>query len=156
MPSNRTISLFALLLTTGSHMLSQGLGPNSPSKEYVRLGGQVVAIENASLPEATLSAMSLKFASQALNNPSLDQTVTLTNTGAQTLIFTGVPTVTGANAGDFSISGTDCIAGFVSMTTGAACIVTVNFSPQFVEMRTATLTFTDNSGGVAGNTQPWR
>ncbi len=48
MPSNRTISLFALLLTGGSHLLSQGHGPKNPSKEYIRLGGQIVAIENAS------------------------------------------------------------------------------------------------------------
>lgn len=47
MPSNRTISLFALLLTGGSQMPSQGPGPKNPSKEYIRLGGQIVAIENA-------------------------------------------------------------------------------------------------------------
>ncbi len=110
-----------------------------------------MAIENASLPEATLSASSLTFAPQALDTPSLDQTLTLTNTGVQTLIFTGIPTITGANAGDFSISGTNCIAGFVSMTTGTACIVTVNLSPQFVGTRTATLTFTERGRRTHSN-----
>ncbi len=153
MPSNRTPSLFALLLTTGSHLLSQGLGANNPSKEYVRLGGQVIAIENATLPQASLSASSLTFAAQALNTPSLDQSILLTNTGGQTLTFSSVPTLSGVNAGDFSVSGTNCVPVWGSVGGKAACIVFVHFSPQFVGTRTAVLTFTDNAGGVAGSTQ---
>ena len=79
--------------------------------------------------------------------------ITLTNTGSETLTFSSLPTLSGPNAGDFNVSGTNCVPGWGSVAGEAPCIVTVNFAPQFIGARTATLTFTDNSGGVAGSTQ---
>ena len=151
--STRTTRIFSLLLTTASLTLAQGLNPGSPAKEYIRQGGQIIAIENPSLAAASLSTASISFGPQAVNTLSNEQTVTVTNTGGQPLAFSSIPAITGANAGDFSVNDTSCDPRYAPVAGGQSCLVTVNFTPQLEGARTATLTFTDNSGGVAGATQ---
>jgi len=78
-PSTRTSRLSLVLLRTGSLTLAQGLDPSTPSKEYLRLGGQIVAIENApTVPAAIaqLSAATLTFGNQNVPTTSTSQSVT--------------------------------------------------------------------------------
>ena len=145
----RTTSLSFVLLSTLSLTLAQGFDPFTPSKEYLRFGGQIVAIENAPAapaPVAQLSATTLVFGSQALGTPSANQTVTGTSTGNAGLVFSSSPALGGSNPGDFNISGSGCEPAAPPLGSGAFCGVTVNFMPQFPGSRSATLTFTDNAG----------
>jgi len=43
----RTLYLGILAFLCSGFGISQGLSPSTPSKEYIRLNGQVVAVENA-------------------------------------------------------------------------------------------------------------
>ncbi len=49
-----------ILLTTVSLAFSQGANPTTPSKEYIRLGGSIIAIENAA-PAVSLSPTTINF-----------------------------------------------------------------------------------------------
>ena len=44
--ATRTTRFSLLFLTISSLALAQGLSPSAPLKEYIRFGGQIVAIEN--------------------------------------------------------------------------------------------------------------
>ena len=119
------------------------------SKEYIRLGGQVVAIENAvapSLPSANLSPNStLSFSPQTVGTISSPQSVTLSNSGAAALAI-----------GSVAIAGTDFASTNTCGTSLAAqgtCSISVTFTPSAAGIRNATLTVTDNSGNVVGSTQ---
>ena len=76
-------------------------------------------------PGATLLASltsSLSFNSLTASNQS--QTATLTNTGTAPIRITGT-TITGANASDFSVTGTTC---GTTLAIGANCSITVTFT----------------------------
>ena len=93
-------------------------------------------------PVATISPTTLNFGGQSVGTTSAVQTVTLTNTGNQSLSLTSV-TVTGKNAGDFTQSNT-CAS---TIAAGSSCTVNVTFTPTAAGTRTANLTFTDNGPG---------
>ena len=140
-PSTKTTRFFLLFLTAASFATAQSSRPASPSNA------------NASSPVATLSTSSVSFGPLAVNTLSNEQTVTVTNTGGQPLAFSSLPAISGANAGDFSVNDTSCDPRYAPVASGGTCLVTVNFMPQLEGSRTATLTFTDNSGGVTGAKQ---
>jgi hypothetical protein len=122
------------------------LDPSTPSKEYFRFGGQIVAIENApatAVPQAQLSPASLSFGSQNVQTTSPGQTATLTNTGNAVLSTSSV-TINGANPGDFGIAANTCGS---SLNAGSACTLSVAFTPQAAGSRSASLTITDNAAG---------
>ena len=131
---------------------AQGLGPTTPAKEYVRFGGQVVAIENGAAPIAAASASpsNLSFPITAINSPAAPELVYLNSVGTAALSISAAPSISGTDAGDFSIIGDSCFAG-QSVAAGSNCSLYVAFSPQFPGTRTATLTFSDNA--AAGGTQ---
>ncbi len=99
------------------------------------------------VPAAALGPASLVFSAQLAGTTSAAQTATLSNSGT-TLTISGV-TITGANAGDFSLTN-GCGA---SLAGGANCQIPVTFKPSVGGAESATLTVTDDSGGVAGSTQ---
>jgi len=116
---------------------------NTSSTQTTTLKGTGVGVPNASTSGA------LTFNGQAVNTSSYAQNVTLTNNGTGTLLITSI-SFNGTNPGDFSKT-TTCGS---SLVVGANCTVSVIFTPKGTGSRSANLVFTDNSGGVAGSTQP--
>jgi len=102
-------------------------------------------------PDASLSTGSISFGDQGAGLPSLSQTVLLRNTGNGTLTLSSLA-VSGANARDFTATD-GCGALPSQIAVNATCPVSVVFDPSVAGAESATLTFTDNSGGVTGSTQ---
>jgi len=87
-------------------------------------------------PAATLSPASLTFVTQLLGTTSGPQTVTLTNTGGETLDITSIAATT-----NFSETNT-CGS---TLTAGASCSITVTFTPVGVGTLTGSITVTDSA-----------
>jgi Beta-propeller repeat/Abnormal spindle-like microcephaly-assoc'd, ASPM-SPD-2-Hydin len=90
-------------------------------------------------PNVGLAPVSLGFGSQNDGTTSPPQTVTLTNTGNQTLTVTGA-TITGTNSGDFAQTNT-C----GSVAPQATCTVSVTFTPTIVGSESANVSITDDA-----------
>jgi sugar lactone lactonase YvrE len=73
----------------------------------------------------------------------ISNTVTVTNVGTSTITFTDAA-ITGANAADFSLSGSEppCTG---KLAPNATCTLTVYFTPSIVGKESATMLFYDNS-----------
>jgi hypothetical protein len=99
--------------------------------------------------QANLDVAGLTFGPQEVNTTGAGQTVTLTNGGTAPLVVSAVA-IAGADPGDFAVDGAPCVT---TLAAGASCTVTVTFTPTAPGSRGASLTFTDNSGGVAGSQQ---
>ncbi len=97
-------------------------------------------------PSASLSATSLSFGSQAAGTTSIPQTVSLTSDGNAPLHVTSVAASSG-----FSTT-SECVTAS-PLAVGAYCTEAVTFDPASAVALSGTLTFTDDSGGVAGSTQ---
>ena len=93
-------------------------------------------------PVATLSTMTLTFASQGVGTQSAGQMVTLTNTGTATMNIEGI-SITGPNLADFAQTNT-CGA---TVSASANCTITVKFTPSASGSRTASLTIDDDAPG---------
>jgi hypothetical protein len=91
---------------------------------------------------ASVSPSSLTFGTYGMWTTSPVQTVTVTNTGSDTLTFTGVGISSGS--ADFAQSN-NCGA----VAVGGTCTVNVTFSPSGGGARSGTLSFTHNGGGIA-------
>lgn len=102
-------------------------------------------------PFASLSATALNFGSQPRNTVSLSQTITVTNTGNDTLSM-GSPTETGTDVAQFFLSGKDITCG-ASLTPGQSCAVGVVFEPNAIGSFSAQINISDNSGGLASSVQ---
>jgi hypothetical protein len=107
-------------------------------------------------PDGVFSPLSQTFTpSVNVGQPSSSVPITLTNTGQANLVLgSTAPSIVGTNARDFSISPgtTTCLAN-LSVAQNASCVVSVVFAPTAAGNRTATLTVTDNSGGITGTAQ---
>ncbi len=90
-------------------------------------------------PNATLSAMSLTFATQLVGTRSPAQTVTLSNYGTLALSISSI-----AVSEDFSQTHT-CGA---SLAILASCTISVTFKPTKIGVQTGTLSITDNAPGT--------
>ena len=138
--------------TDGSITVNQTVAPVAPQKisdgidtvrnvEQLKFADQTVSVA----PAATLSATSLTFNSRvvgATTPPAQTLSVTVTNSGLQSLVFTGAPVIGGTNAGDFTVTANTCTG-----TVASTCSVTVRFTPQAAgNPRTGTLTLTSNAG----------
>ena len=106
----------------------------------------------ADIPQASLSATAITFASQAVGSTSASQSVTLSNGGSATLNITGIGPISGADPSDFAVVTPSGACGG-SLAAGASCTINVTFSPQATGARTASVVITDNAGGVSGTTQ---
>ena len=101
-------------------------------------------------PQASLSTSSLDLGGAPLGVATSAQTVTLSNTGPSALTVTDI-SMSGANAADFSV--TPCSTGGFSIAAGSSCDIAVTLTPSVIGTESATLTITDNSGGVDGAMQ---
>ncbi|MFL6175386.1 MAG: choice-of-anchor D domain-containing protein [Ornithinibacter sp.] len=79
---------------------------------------------------------SLGFEQLLVGRHSVTQDVTVSNLGGSAPLTLDAPTLNGADAGDFTVSGTTCD---VSVPVGATCTVTVGFTPTAAGVRTAAL-----------------
>lgn len=87
---------------------------------------------------------SLDFGASAVDTATSGQTVTVTNTGNAAVTVNAV-SITGTDAGDFTITATDCNG--TALAKDATCTVNVAFDPTARGARSATLTITPNAGG---------
>jgi len=164
--TNQTDGTVTLLLGNGDGTFSTSVNPPTTGSqpEAVAVGdfngdGRLdLAVTNqgdntisvllqVSPSQATLSATSLGFGNQTVNTSTTPPlTLTVTNNGTGNLNFSGIA-ITGANAGDFSISptGTTCSTSSPVAGNGGQCAVSVTFTPSATGARSATLTFTDNA-----------
>jgi hypothetical protein len=99
----------------------------------------------ASGPNATLSATSLTFATQAVGTTSA-QSLTLTNYGTVAVSITRIG-LAGADSSDFAETNT-CGN---PVAPGASCTISVTFTPKGINARTATLSIADNAPGTPHN-----
>jgi len=106
------------------------------------------------VPTATLNSTSLTFSNQTVGTTSAALSVTVTNTGTANLLLSSPAlSLSGSGSTDFAIaSGTTCTAS-LSIAPNGTCVIKVSFSPAAAASYAATLTLTDNSGGVSGATQ---
>jgi hypothetical protein len=162
--ANQSSNYIQILMGSGastfisSGPLQSGNGPTALGVGDFNSDGRLdlVALDAASnsigilfqQPQATLSASSLTFGSQAIGTSSAAQSFTITNTGSATAPL-GVSSIsltpaynTGVN--DFQESNF-CQA---SLPPGGTCTINVVFSPSYVATENATLTVSDNSMGV--------
>jgi cytochrome c553 len=96
-------------------------------------------------PVIAVNNNALSFASQALASTSATQTVTVSNAGQAALVLASV-SLSGANGGDFALSGT-CAAN-ASIAAGASCALTVRFTPTALGGRAASVSIASNASPV--------
>jgi hypothetical protein len=78
-----------------------------------------------------------------LGATSAAQNLAVSNTGTAPLHVSAIG-VSGLNAGDFSVTGSNCVGAAVA--AGATCFIPVTFAPLAPGIRTTTLTITDDAG----------
>jgi hypothetical protein len=100
-----------------------------------------------SFPVASFSAASLNFGDQTLGTTSAPQTLTVSNTGMQTLTLSAV-SITGTNNSQFKQTNT-CTT---SLAVGAMCQITVTFVSTVAGAQSATLNIPHN--GIGSETVP--
>jgi hypothetical protein len=119
-------------------------GPRSGSIQIIdnTLGSpHSVALDGVGLtsgPNASLSAASLSFGSQAINTTSSPVSITLSNYGTAALNISSV-----AASGNFSETD-NCVPGLAS---AASCTISVTFTPSVTGSVSGTLTITDDAPG---------
>ena len=108
----------------------------------------VVKLSGLALPVVTLSPTTLNFGSLGVGFTSAPLTVTLTNAGDATLIFTSFNVQSDLGPPPWSpvdfTQSNDCGA---SRAAGASCTLTVLFRPTATGSRTAVLVIVDNAAG---------
>jgi hypothetical protein len=90
-------------------------------------------------PEAAVAGGG--FGDQTVAQPSMVQTLLVTNIGSQTLSIAGA-SLAGADPGDFAITSDSCAARRLAFEQ--SCTIQVQFTPSAAGARTATLSLQDN------------
>ena len=90
-------------------------------------------------PEASVTGGG--FGDQTVAQPSMVQTLLVTNVGSQVLSIAGA-SLGGADPGDFTIDGDSCAARRLAFEQ--SCTIQVQFTPSAAGARTATLSLQDN------------
>ncbi len=88
----------------------------------------------------TVTPGSLSVGTQVVNTTSTAKKITVKNTGAGVLAFTGIE-ISGTNAGDFSQTN-NCSG---SIVPGRSCNINVTFTPGALGTRSAVVTLTDDA-----------
>jgi hypothetical protein len=134
---NCNINVTFVPTTTGARTGSLSLNSNSSvAVSSITLAGTGLA------PDATLSASTLTFPAQLIFTASLQQSVTLTNSGNAALSVTAIKAT-----GDFTQTN-NCPG---NVAPGASCTINVTFTPTASGARSGALTITDNA--ISGGTQ---
>ena len=96
-------------------------------------------------PAATVNPASLSFAATTIGQAASPLATTLSNTGNATLTV-GTLSLTGAAAGDYTISGGTCTNG-TTLAASASCTVQIGFNPTAAGTRGASLVIAHNATG---------
>ena len=94
-------------------------------------------------PAIQASPTSLTFATQAYLTQSGAQSFTVTSAGLANLLMSSI-SITGANAGDFSVSASTCPLTPSVLIPNGTCVISVKFRPTYANTRTATLIINSN------------
>jgi len=105
-------------------------GPRSVALSGVGSGGIAVSVSDINFGTVTIGAL-------------VSSTITITNTDPSTVTLTPPFTITGANAGDFSVG----LPTATSLLPGASAGLTVRFQPASAGLKSALLTITSANGG---------
>jgi hypothetical protein len=100
----------------------------------------------APAPAVTLSPTSLTFPSTQVGSTATAQTIMVTNSGNAHLTLSSI-NVTGANAADFTESGTTCSTTGGTIAAGASCMINVTFTPASAGSFIGGITIGDNATG---------
>jgi chitodextrinase len=112
------------------------------ARTAVQIQGDMAAPLAATTPVVSLSPASLDFGQQQVGGPTTARLVTLTNAGSAPLAIASIG-ITGANAAEFAQTGT-CGA---TLIAGAACTISVTFTPAAEGVRSADLVIQDDAAG---------
>jgi Cep192 domain 4/HYDIN/CFA65/VesB-like, Ig-like domain/Abnormal spindle-like microcephaly-assoc'd, ASPM-SPD-2-Hydin len=93
-------------------------------------------------PGTSLNPTSLSFGNQTISTTSTAKTVTLTNSGNQSLTISSI-SITGTNSGDFSQTN-NCGS---TLSASGNCTISVTFTPSATGSRSASVSISDNAGG---------
>jgi hypothetical protein len=95
-------------------------------------------------PKAALTPTAINFGNQTISIASGVQTANFSNTGTAPLVIQNI-TLGGANAPDYSRGGT-CVPS-ATLNPGAACTISVTFTPLAIGARNASVSVTHNATG---------
>ena len=142
-----TLSLAFTPQTAASLPATITISNSAGASATVNISGTGTAVP---LPVASLTPTAgLSFPATAASSTAGPLTATLANTGSATLTIPSI-TLGGTNPSDFSET-TNCTG---TLAGGSSCSIYVSFTPAAASTSyAATLTITDNSGGVANSTQ---
>jgi len=122
---NNVMSFFLVILS----MLALGVNALGQTAPLLTLTSNVSVFNFGRLNTGTISPNTV---------------ITISNSGTASLFITSV-TITGTNAGDFTLASTTC--NNATLTTAGTCTATVRFNPLAIGVRTANLTVNDNANG---------
>jgi hypothetical protein len=129
---------------TSKITITDNSGAVPGTEQTISLTGTGVTAATA----ATVQPSSLSFVSQSVGTVSAPQTVTITNTGTETLSISGISI---GSSLDFSVTSSQgsnsCTALANTLAVSQSCSVYVYFSPTASGTRTGTLSFSDNATG---------
>jgi parallel beta-helix repeat protein len=117
-------------INTSGNLTLKDTAVNSP--QTVALAGTVAA------PAASFSPASLNFGAQVVGTTSAVQTSTLSNTGTDVMIISGI-----MSAGDYAQTN-NC---GTTLAVGASCSISVTFTPTAIGSRPGAITVNDNAPG---------
>jgi hypothetical protein len=134
-----TVSVLFSPASAGAKSATLGIGSSSPaSPNTVALAG--TGVDPA---QASLSAGAVNFGARRVGTTSPAQTVTLTNTGGESLTLATLE-LGGANAGDFARGGS-CAPG--ALAPSANCTLELSFTPTALGARSASVSIASNAAG---------
>jgi hypothetical protein len=116
-----------------------------PNGEVLIAGGEdsngALSSAEVFVPAAEAGVTGGAFGDVVTGQPSAQQTITVTNLGAQALSLSGAG-LTGAQAGDFAIDADGC--GGETLAFDQTCTITAQFTPSMTGAESTTLTLADN------------
>ena len=138
--ANCTIMVTFTPPSAASYMATVSITDNATgSPQAVTLSGTGVASgAGISFSPSTLAAGLI------LSGSIAPMTLTVTNSGTSALTISGTPSITGANAGSFSVTSSTCTA---AVAAGNSCQLVVTFSPTTTGSFSAALNVSDNASG---------
>jgi hypothetical protein len=106
-----------------------------------------VPLTGVGQPDTTVISLSNVNLDFGVENIGAQNTMTVvaTNQGTGPVQF-GLPTITGANAGDFTIASNSCASVLAGVSIGGGCGITVAFTPSAAGSRTALLAIPSDAG----------
>jgi hypothetical protein len=135
--SDCTINVTFTPTTAGSITSSLFITDNAGSRtQKVTLTGTGTYVQ--------LTPSSVNFGNQRVGTTSLPKKITLTNKSSSTVSITGI-SITGTSSSNFTQTNT-C---GTSVAGGANCTLTVTFTPSAKGARSATVSVSDNGGGMS-------